>query len=42
MTHGSGRSGGGVVDVEVAFSSFHCVFFEVVFMPSDFYYLFLL
>ena len=42
MTHGSGRSGGGVVDVEIASSSFLCVFFGVVFMPSDFYPLFLL
>jgi hypothetical protein len=42
VTHGSGRSGGGVVDVEVASSSFLCVFFEVVFMLSDFYHLFLL
>jgi hypothetical protein len=40
VTRGSGRSGGGVVDVEVAFSSFLCVFFGVVFMPSDFYPLF--
>ena len=40
MTHGSGRSGGGVVDVEVASSSFLCVFFGVVFMPSNFYPLF--
>ena len=42
MTHGFGRSGGGVVDVKVAFSSFLCVFFEVVFMFSDFHHLFLL
>ena len=40
VTHGSGRSGGGVVDIEVASSSFLCVFFGVVFMPSDFYPLF--
>ena len=42
MTRGSGRSGGGVVDVEVAFSSFLCAFFGVVFMSFDFYPLFLL
>jgi hypothetical protein len=40
VTRGSGRSSGGVVDVEVAFSSFLCVFFGVAFMPSDFYPLF--
>ena len=40
MTHGSGRSSGGVVDVEVASSSFLCVFFGAVFMPSNFYPLF--
>ena len=42
MTHRSGRSGGRVVVVEVTSSSFLCVFFEVVFMLSDFYHLFLL
>ena len=42
MTHGSGRSGGGVVVVEVTSSSFLCIFFEVVFILSDFYHLFLL
>ena len=40
MTHGSGRSSGGVVDVKVASSSFLCVFFGVVFIPSNFYPLF--
>jgi hypothetical protein len=40
VTHGSGRSSGSVVDVEVASSSFLCVFFGIVFMPSDFYPLF--
>ena len=42
MTHGSGKSVGGVVDVEVASFSFLCALFGVVFMPSDFYPLFLL
>jgi hypothetical protein len=40
VTHGSGRSGGGVVDVEVASSSFLRVFFGVIFIPSNFYPLF--
>jgi hypothetical protein len=38
VTHGSGRSGGGVVDVEVASSSFLRVFFGVVFAPSNFFF----
>ena len=37
VTHGSGKSVGGVVDVEVASSSFLCVFFGVVFIPSNFF-----
>jgi hypothetical protein len=35
VTHGSGRSGGGVVDVEVASSSFLCVFFGVASIASN-------
>jgi hypothetical protein len=37
VTHGSGRSGGGVVDIEVASSSFLCVFFGVAFISSNFF-----
>jgi hypothetical protein len=35
VTHGSGRSGGGVVDVEVASSSFLYVFFGVASIASN-------